>query len=146
MDWLMTPFREYRDFSGRSPRRIFWLFHLFLTIVSLIAGMIDVALGMGTAILGMWGPLSLLTMAIFLSPSLALMVRRLHDIDRSGWWLLLGLLPAVSAVLASRGFPAAGLLGLPSLVLLVFWALDGTRGPNRFGADPKARTSAAVAG
>ncbi len=62
-----------------------------------------------------------------LLPSLAVAVRRLHDTDRSGWWLLIGLIPLVGGI-----------------VLLVFFVLEGTRGPNRHGADPKLVAAGAV--
>lgn len=139
MDSIVGPFRQSKDFGGRSPRKTFWLFHLFITIVSVVAGAIDMAMGLETMVLGVYGPLTMLSFIIFLTPSLALMIRRLHDIDRTGWWLPLGLLPFVAIVLATRGVPMAGLLSLPALLLVIFWVMDGTRGPNRFGPDPKAR-------
>ncbi|MDT7577550.1 MAG: hypothetical protein QOH17_3883, partial [Pseudonocardiales bacterium] len=70
-----------------------------------------------SASLGLLG--GLYSLAVLL-PSLAVGVRRLHDTDRSGWWLLIGLIPIIGGI-----------------VLLVFFVLEGTRGPNRFGADPK---------
>ena len=60
-----------------------------------------------------------------LLPSIAVAVRRLHDTDRSGWWILLGFIPIIGGI-----------------VLLVFYVLEGTQGPNRFGPDPKAAAAA----
>jgi uncharacterized membrane protein YhaH (DUF805 family) len=73
------------------------------------------------------GGIGLILLGIFalaiLIPSLAVQVRRLHDTDRSGWWILLGVVPIINYIGA--------------IVLLVFYCLEGTRGPNRFGEDPK---------
>ena len=66
----------------------------------------------------------LYTLAVLL-PSIAVTVRRLHDTDRTGWWILLGFIPIIGGI-----------------VLLVFYVLEGTRGPNRYGPDPKATTQA----
>lgn len=145
MNSIVGPFRQAKDFDGRSRRKTFWLFHLFMTVVSIVAGAIDMALGLETLVLGIYGPLTFLSFIIFLTPSLALMVRRLHDTDRSGWWLLLGVVAIPGLVLAARGVPLASLLMLPLLAFLGLFALPGTRGPNRFGADPKARVAVATA-
>lgn len=108
---------NYATFSGRARRSEFWWFQLAYLLASFVAGMID-ALIFGT------GPDSAAIVAPILSlslllPSLAVWVRRLHDTDRTGWWLLLILVP---------------FLGI--IVLLVFAVLRGTDGPNRFGPDP----------
>lgn len=134
MDWMLLPLRRYAQFSGRAQRKEYWMFFLFVLIVFAIAMVIDNLLGFGTttryaavtdnsAAAGFnstGGIVTLLAMLALLLPSIAVAVRRLHDIDRSGWWLLIGLIPLAGAI-----------------VLLVFYCTDGTRGPNRFGADPK---------
>jgi len=144
MEWALLPFRRYTTFQGRSRRKEFWYFHLFFTLVTLAAGVADIGLGLTSMILGIFGPFTLLTYAIFLSPSLAVSARRLHDLDRTALWLLLGILPIVSLVLIEERAPIAPYVALPGLALLVFFFLDGTRGPNRFGADPKAEKEGAA--
>ena len=132
MEWMILPLKRYVDFKGRSRRKEFWMFFLFTLIVSFAAGMIDVALGYGTATtysgdgsvgasFNSSGPVGLLVMLMLFLPSLAVAVRRLHDTDRSGWWILIALIPLIGWI-----------------VLLVFYCTEGTRGDNRFGADPKA--------
>ncbi len=117
---VATCFRNYVTFSGRASRPEYWYFFLFSILVSLGLSIVDTAMfgpveGMG----GSNGPLAgLFSLAIFL-PSLAVGARRLHDSDRSGWWLLLVLIPVL-------GF----------LVLIYFFVQPGTDGPNRFGPGP----------
>jgi uncharacterized membrane protein YhaH (DUF805 family) len=129
MSWYIKVLKQYVDFSGRARRTEYWMFTLFNLIIAVVLGFVDRALGFGSftgntsggvafsASLGLLG--GLYSLAVLL-PSLAVGVRRLHDTDRSGWWLLIGLIPLVGGI-----------------VLLVFFVLEGTRGPNRFGADPK---------
>lgn len=121
MDWMLLPLRRYAEFSGRSRRREYWMFTLFVVLVSIILTMIDMMLGLTTAA---GGVLTLLFSLAVLVPSLAVGVRRLHDSERSGWWLLIGLVPFVGVI-----------------VLLVFMVLPGTRGANRFGPDPIDQTA-----
>lgn len=132
------PLRRYADFSGRSRRKEYWMFTLGIlivfTIVSAVVGGIAGALGgatnssNGVAGLGLagMGILGLMGLAIII-PSLAVQVRRLHDQDRTGWWILIGFIPY-----------------LGGLVMLVFMCLPGTRGPNSYGPDPKQENLADV--
>ncbi|MBN8872039.1 MAG: DUF805 domain-containing protein [Rhodospirillales bacterium] len=105
--------RKYASFAGRAPRAEYWWFVLFEILVQLAANMIDHALE--TTPPGLVGPLASLALLL---PALAVAARRLHDIDRSAWWLLLYLVPVVGW-----------------LVLLVWHCTRGTRGPNRFGPE-----------
>lgn len=105
--WAFLPFSGYTEFSGRARRREYWSYTLFLSIVA------AVALGIGTT------AMVLLTLGVFL-PSWAVTVRRLHDMNASGWLILIALIPYV---------------GLP--ILLVMFLVPGTAGPNIFGPDPK---------
>ena len=128
MEWMLMPLKRYADFSGRSRRKEYWMFLLFeiilFTIVGLVAGMLfgfgdpgDPATGMlGGAAMIM---LLLLGLGLFI-PALAVTVRRFHDQDKSGWFVLLTFIPY-----------------LGSLILIIFMCLEGTKGPNRFGDDPK---------
>lgn len=104
--------QHYFDFTGRATRQQFWMFVLFNFIISLILsvlGRMDNIIGtLFTVINALYG------LAVLL-PSLGIAVRRLHDTDRSGWWLLISLVPFVGAI-----------------VLLVFYVLPGNQGKNRF--------------
>ena len=109
---VQSGFNKYVIFSGRAPRSEYWYWALFSFIVQIVANMLDMAMGMGLIS-------GLLSLALLL-PSIAVGIRRLHDIDRTGWWLLIA-------------FTGIG------LILLIVWAcIKGTDGPNRFGADPLA--------
>ena len=110
-------FSKYATFEGRAQRSEYWWFVLFNLIVSILLNILAPGHGhgMGGGLLGMiWSLATLL-------PSLAVGARRLHDTDRSGWWLLIGLVPLVGLI-----------------VLIVFFASRGTAGSNRFGPDPLA--------
>lgn len=144
MQWMIMPFRRYADFQGRSRRMEFWMFQLLNLIVGLVlagpvmfsvisSGLADptaldvdpfAAIGaLGWTGIGLY---ALYALAAFI-PSIAVTVRRLHDRDLSGWWYL-------GAVAASL-IPLVGFLA--SVALFVLLLLPGTRGPNRFGPDPK---------
>ncbi|MHA4779499.1 DUF805 domain-containing protein [Streptomyces sp. MSC1_001] len=112
MNWYLDAFKKYAVFSGRARRKEFWMFQLISLIVSIILYGIDLAIGM--PLLG-----SLYALAILL-PALGLFVRRLHDTDRSGWWILIGLVPLVG-----------------SIVLIVFACLGGDQRENAHGPNPK---------
>ena len=114
MTWFKLPLQRYADFNGRSRRKEFWLFQLIYVPITLAAilfaglGLFSLAtVILGAAIIGLF------------IPQLALQVRRFHDQDKSGWFVLFNLVPYVG------GF-----------VVLVFMCLRGTPGPNRFGDDP----------
>ncbi|MGH8072565.1 MAG: DUF805 domain-containing protein [Lysobacter sp.] len=118
MDWYLKVLKNYVGFEGRARRKEYWMFALFNLIVSIVLAVIDGIGGFMTESgIGMLG--LLYTLAVLL-PSIAVGVRRLHDIDKSGWWLLLIFIPLIGAI-----------------VLLVFAVMEGTRGSNRFGEDPK---------
>ena len=125
MDWMMLPLRRYADFNGRSRRKEYWMFILGVVIVAIVLGIIEGAMGMSGMVGGVYGPLTTLLLLGVLIPGIAVQVRRFHDQDKSGWFVLLGLIP---------------LLG--GLIVLVFMCLEGTKGPNRFGDDPKGGAAA----
>lgn len=112
---------KYATFSGRAMRSEYWWWALFALLVSIGASAIDefvFDIGSRDGEPGL-GLLSLLVSLALLIPNLAVAARRLHDIDRSGWWLLIGLVP---------------ILGI---LLLLWWFIQrGTEGPNRFGPPP----------
>jgi uncharacterized membrane protein YhaH (DUF805 family) len=120
MKWFLDALmNKYATFDGRARRSEYWYFMLFyflavvaLAIVDGIAGTFNEEAGMGLFS-------GLLVVALIL-PSLAVTVRRLHDTDRSGWWVLINFIPFIGV-----------------LVLFVFAALDSQPGANRFGPNPK---------
>lgn len=128
MEWMLMPLKRYADFSGRSRRKEYWMFTLFNILVmvgiSIIGGILggftpgetgEMSLGGGI----MFGLIGIYALAIFI-PALAVQVRRFHDQDKSGWFVLLGFIPYIGGI-----------------IVLVFMCLDGNKGENRFGPDPK---------
>jgi len=148
IDWAKRPIEKYADFTGRAPRAEYWWFLLAVIIVFIVLNIIESIIGLNRMILGVYGPLTMLLWLGTLVPSIAVGVRRLHDTNRSGWWLLLLVPYVVSAIMMVRsmaagsavGFGSAGVLGLIGLacciVLLVFYCLPGTPGDNRYGPNP----------
>ena len=131
MGLMFAPLKRFFDFSGRSRRKELWLWYVVLIVVYVVAMILDVKLGLGGSSTGSseytdgnmsasfnvnGGILTLGWMLITLIPNLALSIRRMHDQDRSGWWILV---------------PIAG------AIMVLF--IGGTAGPNRFGPDPKGR-------
>lgn len=110
---------RYASFGGRARRSEYWYFTLFHWLVILPAAVVSYLVMLAIPALA----IILYSIVIFgtLLPHLAVSVRRLHDVNRTGWWYLLGCVPLLGAI-----------------VLFVWFCTDGTRGPNRFGADPKA--------
>jgi uncharacterized membrane protein YhaH (DUF805 family) len=120
MNWYFEVLKKYAVFSGRARRKEYWYFVLFNIIISLLFSFIDVLIGTfepqtGAGLLG-----GIYTLAILI-PSLAVAVRRLHDTGRTGWWLLIGFIPVIGAI-----------------VLLVFMVLDSEPETNEYGPSPKA--------
>lgn len=129
MEWMLLPYRRYAEFSGRSRRKEYWMFALFQILVSIAIGIVlgrpsyesyGGMVGFSTMFAGPGAMVQNLFGLVSFIPSLAVAVRRLHDQDKSGWLLLLVFIP---------------ILGW--FALFVLMCLDGTRGPNRFGPDPK---------
>ena len=114
MNWYLGVLKKYAVFSGRARRKEYWLFLLINLLVALGIAIVESLIGTG----GLLG--SLYALGVFI-PSLAVAVRRLHDTNRSGWWLLIGLIP---------------LIGL--IVLIVFFVQDSDAGDNAYGPNPKA--------
>ena len=105
---------RYAQFTGRASRREYWMFVLAYILAYVAAGVVS-------AVSDTIGGLLMIVIGLgVLIPSLALGFRRLHDIDKSAWWLLIAFIPIIGG-----------------LVLLYFSVLPGTVGPNRFGPDPK---------
>lgn len=166
MEWMLMPLRRYADFSGRSRRMEFWmwlvfqflLYILFIIVVTIFGGAVTAFAGdnpasglaaVGAGIIVLYGLYLLVWLALII-PSLAVQVRRLHDTDRSGWWVLAPLAANIVMVIGVGVHSQVALFlgGAGSLIfaimLLVFFFLDGTPGDNRFGPDPKGRGTAEV--
>ncbi|USQ89580.1 DUF805 domain-containing protein [Streptomyces phaeoluteigriseus] len=112
MSWYFKVLGRYAVFSGRARRTEYWMFTLVTTVVYLALSFADDRVGSD------WPSLSYT--AVTLLPSLAVTVRRLHDTDRSGWWVLIGVIPC------------AGLIAM-----LVLTAGEPTPGRNKYGPNPK---------
>lgn len=121
MNWFITVLKKYAIFSGRARRKEYWMFVLFYMIFACITGIIDNALGSTCATTGGCGIITGILSLALLIPSLAVSVRRLHDIGKSGWAILLGLIPIVGWI-----------------ILLVFMIKDSQEGENKYGPNPKA--------
>ncbi|MEU1395649.1 DUF805 domain-containing protein [Micromonospora zamorensis] len=117
---VKSVFSQYVGFTGRARRSEYWWFALFAVIVGIVAAILDSALGLTFENGSTTGFIGLVVNLALLLPTLAVAVRRLHDTDRTGWWVLIGLVPLVGAI-----------------VLIVFFVSDSTHGANRFGPSPK---------
>jgi uncharacterized membrane protein YhaH (DUF805 family) len=119
MNWYLQALKNYANFNGRARRKEYWYFVLFNFIVAFVLGFIDGMTGSvssegGIGLLG-----GIYTLAVLI-PGFAVSVRRLHDTERSGWWLLIALVPLIGAI-----------------VLLVFMVQDSKAGSNQYGENPK---------
>ena len=113
-DAIVSVLRNYLTFSGRAPRSEYWYWALFILIVSVIAMVVDLMVFAESGI----NPVGTVVSLGLLLPNISVAVRRLHDIDRTGWWFLI----------------AFTIIGI---ILLIVWACTkGTDGPNGYGQDP----------
>ena len=119
MSWFVEALKKYAVFSGRSRRKEYWYFILFAAIISIVLSIIDGLIGAYDRTVGVGLLSSIFSLAVLI-PSIAVTVRRLHDIDRTGWWVLISLVPLIGWI-----------------VLLVFTVQDSTPGSNRYGPNPK---------
>ncbi|MEA3051939.1 MAG: hypothetical protein QOG72_842 [Sphingomonadales bacterium] len=150
MEWATLPLKRYAEFTGRSRRKEYWMYVLLLIVVGIVIGIVEGITGL-RGMVGPYGPISALFGLATFIPSLAVGVRRLHDTNRSGLWLLIGYGPFIlSLLLMIAGMlqftmilSVVALIGF--VVLLVFMVLEGNRGPNQYGADPKGGEGAAAA-
>ena len=123
MSWYLEVLKKYAVFNGRATRGEDWYFALFNVIISIVLFVIDVVIGTYSAEAGL-GLLGGVYALAVLIPSIAVGVRRLHDTGRSGWWLLIVLIPLIGAI-----------------VLLVFTVQDSKPGENQYGPNPKSATA-----
>lgn len=119
MKYYIGALKKYAVFSGRARRKEYWLFVLFNIIFSIIAMILDVLAG--TRMENQYyGFIYIIYSLAMILPSLAVTVRRLHDTNRSGWWILISIIPIIGGIW-----------------LFVLMCFEGTIGDNRFGQDPK---------
>lgn len=119
MNWFLKALRQYADFSGRARRKEYWMYTLFAMLTYLVALGLDTSMDLGIGGLP-YGPFYLITALALLIPGLAVSVRRMHDLGKSGWMLLIALIPLVG-----------------SIWLLVLLASNGQPHDNNYGSDPK---------
>ncbi len=119
MNWYLAVLKNYAGFSGRARRTEYWMFALINFIIVAVLDVIGIVIKAGTLLGGVYGLLVLI-------PSLAVGIRRLHDTGRSGWWLLIGLIPLIGTI-----------------ILIVFMATEGQPGDNEYGPNPKQVPAAA---
>ena len=119
MNYFLDVLKKYAVFSGRARRKEYWMYTLFVTIIYIVLAVI------GVVAKQTWIPI-VFYVGILL-PSLGVLVRRLHDTGRSGWWVLFGLVPLAGGI-----------------TLLVFTCLDGEPSDNKYGANPKGLAPAHV--
>ena len=113
MNWYLDVLKNYAVFNGRARRKEYWMFMLFNILISFAIGFIE-------GFLGSPGVIGLIYTLAVLVPSIAVAIRRLHDTGRSGWWVLLGLVPVLG------------------IILLIFLVLDSQPNDNEYGPNPKA--------
>jgi len=119
MQWYLKVMQQYAVFSGRAQRAEYWFFILFYMLGYIILVVVDLLLGAYNAESG-FGLLSGIFLLVHLLPSIAVSVRRLHDIGMTGWWYLLVIIPIIGP-----------------LVLLIFFVTD-SKDNNEYGPNPKA--------
>jgi uncharacterized membrane protein YhaH (DUF805 family) len=119
MEWYLKAIKNYVGFTGRSRRKEFWMFVLFNLIFSIAAAVLDNVAGLADPMIG-YGPIYGLYALAVLLPSLGVAVRRLHDVGKSGWFILIALVPLIGAIW-----------------LIVLYAKDGDPGVNKYGVNPK---------
>jgi uncharacterized membrane protein YhaH (DUF805 family) len=118
---VRSGFDHYVKFDGRASRPAFWWWFLFGILVGIGANIIDL-------ILGTWGVVNGLAGLALLLPNLSVAIRRLHDTDHSGWWVLIGLIPIIGWI-----------------VLLIFYLRESDPGENKYGPPPTEGVAAATA-
>ena len=118
MNWYLEVLKKYAVFDGRATRKEYWYFTLFNFLAFFALTMIDSVIGSFNPEVGIGLFGGIYSLAV-LTPYLAVSVRRLHDTDRSGWWLLIELIPFIG-----------------SIVLLFFMVMDSQTSDNQYGLNP----------
>jgi uncharacterized membrane protein YhaH (DUF805 family) len=117
---IATCFSKYVDFQGRARRSEYWWWFLFYVILLVVANIVDAFVDPGPpGMMFHYGYIYLLALLVMILPTLSVTVRRLHDTNRSGFWIFLGFIPIVGLI-----------------ILIVWYCQKGTSGPNTYGPDP----------
>jgi len=119
MNWYLKALNQYADFNGRARRKEYWMFFLFNIVFAVLASLIDIAAGTANLDSGSGVFQGIYSLAVLI-PGLAVGVRRLHDVGKSGWMLLIALIPIIGAIW-----------------LLVLMVTDSKEGTNKWGENPK---------
>jgi uncharacterized membrane protein YhaH (DUF805 family) len=119
MNWYLKVLKQYADFGGRARRSEYWYFTLFSTIFAILATILDNVLGIAIEGIG-YGPIYILYALAMFVPGLAVLVRRLHDVGKSGWMYFIALIPIIGSIW---------------LIVLLF--TDSQQGDNNWGPNPK---------
>lgn len=119
MNWYLEVLKKYAVFEGRARRKEYWLFNLFNLLITIALAFIDVLTGSFDSETGLGLLSGIYTLAVFI-PGIAVSVRRLHDTGRTGWWLLINLVPVLGVI-----------------VYIYFMVLDGNPERNEYGPSPK---------
>lgn len=119
MNYYLDVLRKYFVFEGRARRKEYWMFVLFSILISIVLSIVERVTGLYSAENGVGFLSSIYSLAILI-PSITVGVRRLHDTGKSGWWILIGLIPFIG-----------------SIVLIVFFVMDSDPGQNEYGPNPK---------
>ena len=119
MNWYLKVLKQYADFSGRARRKEYWMFVLFNMIFAIVAMGLDNAFGIAIGEIG-YGPLYGIYGLVLFIPSLAVSVRRLHDVGKSGWMILIPIIPIIGAIW-----------------LFVLMVTDSNPERNQYGENPK---------
>ncbi|MGY0216504.1 DUF805 domain-containing protein [Endozoicomonadaceae bacterium StTr2] len=110
MEWYLKALKQYADFKGRARRKEYWMFFLINFVITLVLSFLD----------GGEPGISTVYALLIMIPGIAVTVRRLHDTERTGWWVLIGLIPVIGTI-----------------VLLIFCTLDSDAESNNYGPNPK---------
>ena len=123
MEWYLKVMRDnYANFNGRARRKEYWMFTLFFLLFALLAGfVIGILSAVGETVAMIAIILAVVWYLGHLVPSLAVTVRRLHDTGKSGWFYLLAIIPYIGG-----------------LIIFIFTVIEGDKGDNKYGPDPKA--------
>ncbi|MBI1838180.1 MAG: DUF805 domain-containing protein [Flavobacteriia bacterium] len=119
MNWYLTVLKKYATFSGRARRKEYWMFVLFHIIFLIVAAILDSSFGTTLPNIP-YGLIYILYSLFVFIPALAVTVRRLHDVNKSGWWIFISLIPLIGGIW-----------------LLVLQVTEGDSGSNEYGSDPK---------
>jgi len=118
MNWYFQVLKKYAVFDGRARRKEYWYFVLFNAIIGFVLSLIEGLAGIAPEI--DYSVLSLIYSLAVLLPGIGVSIRRLHDTGRSGWWLFIGLIPFIGAI-----------------IIFIFTVTDSQEGTNQYGPSPK---------